>query len=230
MSEVYLIDFVVILIILIPALVAFNRGFVKTAMGFLPVPVAIFCSYKFTPAISEFVRGTSFYENLRTKIMSSLALEEIISKNANQTDIINSIRLPEFLKTSLLENNNSVVHEILDVSGIKEYISGFLANICINVLVVILIFIAVLLIGKIVLSLLDLFAKLPVISFFNRTAGLLVGILQGLVIVWLLGLIVTYFFYRPEYADFFNQLYQTKVASYLYENNMLLFLVLKIFT
>ena len=35
---------------------------------------------------------------------------------------------PEILKQALINNNNSVIYDILDVNGIEDYIAGYIAN------------------------------------------------------------------------------------------------------
>ena len=147
-----------------------------------------------------------------------------------QTQIIESMPLPEFLKTTLLENNNPVIYQLLDVEGVKEYIAGFLANICINILSVVLAFVLIYLAVRIVLNALHLFSKLPVLSFFNHFMGFLVGAVRGLFVVWMGGMVLTFLQCNGKAASVFEALGTTMIADFLYENNVLLHLILTIFT
>ncbi|MBQ8624476.1 MAG: CvpA family protein, partial [Oscillospiraceae bacterium] len=81
-----------------------------------------------------------------------------------------------------------------------------------------------------VLNALHLFAKLPVLSFFNHFMGFLVGGAKGLCFVWLGCIILTFFQCGAKFEALFAALENTFVANILYENNILLYLILTIFT
>ena len=146
-----------------------------------------------------------------------------------QTDIIQSMHLPDFLKESLVENNNPVIYHLLDVESLQSYIAGFLANICINIISVLLVFIVVWLAVKFVLKALNLISKLPVLNFFNRVCGFLVGLLKGLCVTWLICFVLTFFQCNSAFDFFFDALNLTHVALPLYENNILMYFILTIF-
>ena len=225
-------DLFVIAVILIFALLAFRKGFVMACFGFLPTWVALFGTYKLYPFASKSLRGTRLYLSMRDTIFQWLDLENVISDAAvdTQTKLIEGLKLPEFLKNALIDNNNSVVYQVLDVNKIQDYIAGYISNICINILTMILIFIVLWIAVKAILAALNLMAKLPVLSFFNRGCGLLIGAAEGVVVLWILGIALTFFYYNPKFIWLIEMLEQSKIALALYENNFLLFMILKIFT
>ncbi|MBR2593021.1 MAG: CvpA family protein [Firmicutes bacterium] len=224
-------DIIFLLIIVVPAVVGLIRGFVKTALGFLPIPIAIIGTYFIAPPVCSWARGTRFYEILYEKISTSFKFEGVLNVYgaANATEYVNNMRIPQFLKTALLNNDNSVVKGILGTTDVHSYISGFLANICMNVIVVIIIFVVILIICYIILALLDMLSNLPVLSFFSRFFGMIVGAIQGLAIIWILGIILTYFTVNPN-SGLMTLISQTQLASFLFENNLLLFLIINVFT
>ena len=62
------------------------------------------------------------------------------------------MNIPEFLKSALLENNNSVVHSLFETEKLQDYIASYFANICLNVISVVLVAVAFYIVMKLFLS------------------------------------------------------------------------------
>ena len=152
-----------------------------------------------------------------------MGLDSAIEQGASQaqTELIEAMPLPEFLKEALMENNNPVIYQLLDVDGIKEYIAGFLANVCLNILSVVLAFLLIYIVVSVVLNALHLFSKLPGLGFLNRFSGFLVGGVKGMCFVWLGFIVLTFFQCRGVFDSFFVTLEGTILANILYENTAL---------
>jgi len=225
------IDIAVIVIILGMGFISYWKGFVRACLGLLPAVGAIAGAYFIYPHLSKFLRGSFVYTKIMDSVQSKLGLETILDNSiySTQSDIINSLNAPEFLKDALINNNNSVVYDILDVSGIEEYISGYIANISVNILSMVTAFLAFFIIIKLLIRALDVVSDLPVLSFFNKSCGFAVGILKGTVFIWITGIVLTFFYYNETFAKFFELLSDSKLALFMYENNFLLFMILKIF-
>ena len=227
----YILDILVLVLVVGTAVRAYRKGFVRAALNFLPMVAALAATRFLTPTVSELLRKTPFFDALTNTVGNGLHLENAIGDAAmqTQTDIIQSMHLPDFLKESLVENNNPVIYHLLDVESLQSYIAGFLANICINIISVLLVFIVVWLAVKFVLKALNLISKLPVLNFFNRVCGFLVGLLKGLCVTWLICFVQTFFQCNSAFDFFFDALNLTHVALPLYENNILMYFILTIF-
>lgn len=227
----YILDIVALVLVVGTAVQAYRKGFVRAALNFLPMVAALAATRFLTPMVSELLRKTPFFDALTNTVGNGLHLENAIGDAAmqTQTDIIQSMHLPDFLKESLVENNNPVIYHLLDVESLQSYIAGFLANICINIISVLLVFIVVWLAVKFVLKALNLISKLPVLNFFNRACGFLVGLLKGLCVTWLICFVLTFFQCNSAFDFFFDALNLTHVALPLYENNILMYFILTIF-
>ncbi|AMJ39969.1 CvpA family protein [Anaerotignum propionicum] len=227
-----LLDAAVIILILVFAGIGYHKGFVMEALSFLPMLAAMIAVKFLTPVMGVLLRKTPFFGTLANSIGKSMQLDTVIGNAAmhTQTEIIQNMHLPDFLKDALLENNNPVIYNLLDVQGLKEYIAGFLANVCINIVSVIIVFVVVLFLARFLLKALNLVSKLPILNFFNRSCGLLVGGIKGLFWIWLIAMGITFLQCNDKMLSFFQVLNQSVIALFLYENNILLFLILKIFT
>lgn len=228
----FILDLIVIAVILWCAAAAWRKGFIRAAFGFLPMFLAVVGMRFISPYIGIFLRGTPLFASLAESISKSMGLEQMISESAmqTQTEIIEGMKLPVFLKEALLENNNPVIYQLLDVEKLQDYIAGFLANTCINVVSVVLAFALIYIVVTVILNALHLFSKLPVLHFFNRMSGFLIGALKGLFFVWMGCIVLTYFQCSAKFEGLFSALEAASVANFLYENNILLYLILTIFT
>lgn len=228
----YLLDILTLAVVVGCAAAAFRKGFVMAALGFLPMLAALVGVRFLSPFVSRFLRGTPLFGSLAESIRGSMKLDEIIGESAmrTQTEIIEGMHLPEFLRDALLENNNPVIYSLLDVEGLQEYIAGFLANICINAVGVMLAFLLIFVGVRLLLNALNLISRLPVLNFFNRFCGLVVGAAKGLSIVWVVCTVLTFFQCSAKFAGLFAALDASHAAKLAYENNILLYLLLTIFT
>ena len=228
----YLLDGLVLAVLLFCGIQSFRKGFLMATLSFLPYLLASLMTIALTPYTATFLRGTALYGTLSDAIADKVTIGSTLtdSINAGSREIIESLQLPSFLKESLLANHNSVTYEVLDVSGIDGYISGFLANICINIISVVLTVLVVFVAGKFVLAALHIISEMPILSTFNRSLGFGVGLLKGTVVLWVIFTIMVYLRCWEKLPQVVDAMEETKIAHYFYENNMLLNVVLKIFT
>ena len=227
-----ILDAAVLAVILGCAVAAWRKGFLRAAFGFLPMLAALVGTRAASPYVGRFLRETVLFDSLSGSIRDSMGLDAAIKEGAmqTQTEIIEAMPLPDFLKEALLENNNPVVYQLLDADSLKEYIAGFLANVCLNILSVVLAFLLIYIAVTVVLNALHLFSKLPVLSFFNHFMGFLIGGIKGVFFVWLGFVVLTFFQCRADLNGVFSAMEMTYVANILYENNILQQLILTIFT
>lgn len=196
-------DYLFIGIIILCSLIALSRGLIKTIFSFFSLIIAVLLAYTLYPKISSILfKYTSLYKSLIGKIIKELNLK-LLAQNTvsphDQIDMIKKLKIPNFIKISLVENNNSEVYKVLKATGIEEYIGGAVATIVINALAFLLVFILSILIVKIISHSLDIVSKLPVIHQLNKIGGFFVGFVQGIIIVWIVCIALTVFIsFKPN--------------------------------
>ena len=123
----YILDLIVMIVIVGSGIIAYRKGFVTAALHFLPMVVGLIATKLLTPTVSQLLRKTPFFDSLSTKISDNLQLDAVVGDAAmqTQTEIINNMKLPDFLKDTLLENNNPVIYNLLDVESLQNYVAGF---------------------------------------------------------------------------------------------------------
>ncbi len=113
------------------------------------------------------------------------------SKN-EQISLINELELPDFLRQTLLDGNNTEHYRELGVSTVYRYIAKSAATIGVNIVAGILTFIVLRLLFVIVNILVGgLLKALPIVGAVDKTVGALFGALMGLLVVWLLMFILS---------------------------------------
>ena len=180
---------VVLLILVIFTMHSYRRGFVKSALSMTLFLITIFLANIVNPHVTEFImENTTMYENIKGQCMEIYTPEkqQSISMAGSDEDIINSYPIAEILKEKIIKDNNPEIYEMLDVDKIEEYIAAYIAKTIISSASYVITFILVSIFLRMVMVALDIITKIPVLKEINQMVGAVLGLAQGLIIVWLL--------------------------------------------
>lgn len=224
------IDAAVLIIIAVFALVNARKGLAGALLRFMPTLLGIFLSWKMSSGVIKFVRETALFSFISDKIEGGLNHENILPDMtmSAQNEIISGMDVPDFIKDALITNNNSVVYKIFDAGTLQDYIAGFLTNVLVSVAVVVLLYFIGLAAGRLILKLFNMANDIPVLGFFSRLGGFIVGLAKGLCVIWVIGIIITFFCFEPWAAGLMTAIEESTAAGWLYRNNILLYVVLRI--
>ena len=158
-----------------------KKGFIIFALRGCYKLISIGGSYIIYPFITTLMRTTPIFDMVSNVVKKSLNLQNVASSTQQQQiDAINSLSVPQPIKTMLLDNNNSVVHGLLNVqNGVADYISRYIANIILNICVGIIVYFIFSFVLRTIMKLGRFISKLPIISTFNAIAGGALGIVGG---------------------------------------------------
>ncbi|MGB4661632.1 MAG: CvpA family protein, partial [Mobilitalea sp.] len=199
-------------------------GFVKKVFSLCFMIVAVILTIWINPYVNDFMRGNDQISgSISTKVETVFHLENEKEADVSvQTEQIEGLSLPQSIKDSLVKNNTADVYEALSINSFKEYVTTYLSGIIINALAFIITFLVILIALWIVSIALDLISKLPLINQINKTAGLLAGIVHGLVIIWLFCILVTVFGGTEFGQKALQMIGESQLLSFIYNNNFLL--------
>ena len=200
-------DVVLVVLVGIFAFAGWKSGFVKMSFRLLSFLAAIVLAWLFYPTVTAFLRTTPLYDTLFSALGGSAA-DPAAAPNAALT--------PDFLLDAM--NQGIQTFE----NGAAEYLALLLLNILSFLLVLIAAKLILILAGRI----LHLFASLPVIGFFNRLAGLVLGLLEGFLVACILLALIWGIAPLRENTYLNYAIEQSSAAKVLYLNNPLLRLVL----
>lgn len=217
---------VVIVILAGFALKGRQVGFIKTVFAIFSIVIALVVSIGVSPYISKTLQNNEkFYNYVNDKISDGLHLQEKYDKNteeSKETEAIEALTLPSSIKNELIENNNTEVYKALAIKSFNGYVSGYLTVIAINALAFLVTYMVIQIVLFVLSRVLDIISKLPILNGLNKTAGLIVGLFQGLVVIWLLCIVLTAFSTSKFGQELFKLINESDILSSIYNNNLLL--------
>lgn len=224
------ISIAMILVCIITAISGYRRGFTKTVVSMISFLIIILLVSILNPLISGVVNQyTDLDEKTEQYCMEILSerLEGETEPGRNeQISLIENLPVPKQIKSELVENNNNVIYEILGATGFFDYIVSFLAKIILRAVV----FLASVLLAWIIVKIVGLcingVAHMPGISFFNRIAGFALGLVKGLLVIWIFFLIITICSGTALGGYLIGQIQQDPIAEIIYQKNPLVWLLI----
>jgi Colicin V production protein. len=220
---------IVVAILAIFALKGRKDGFIKTIFSICSLLLALVLAYNVQPYVSKALQNNDKVKGYVTEKMDDAIhlnkkekAKHIDKGVTGQNNIINSLHLPKSLKKSLVDNNNSEVYKAFAVHSFKDYISNYLALMVINAFSFVVVFVLVWVILFLISTTLNVLSHLPLINGLNKTAGLLVGLLKGLGVVWVLCIVLTVFSSTKIGQTLYGYINSSFLLSSIYDNNILL--------
>lgn len=198
-------------------------GFIRTIFSLVSMILAVILTMWISPYLKDFLKNNDkIIDGLTVKIekMLPFSTEEVLEKG--QDSLIDEMKLPQFLKKSLKQNNTLEKQKELAANSFEEYISRYLADIIINALSFVLTYSIISLVLWLICSALNIISKLPVLNSMNKAEGLLAGCVQGLFWVWLLFILLTVFGSTSIGQKTMEMIGESEILSIIYNNNILL--------
>lgn len=216
----------VLLVLCLCMVHGYRKGFIKIIISFLSIVLTVWLVSVVTPYISSYlVENTEIYQGVRNQVSEVFAEDNARYDNTvakNQVMTINSYQIPDIMKETLIQNNNESVYDSLMVSVFEDYISSFIGRVVLNVLAFVCTFLMITIFLRMTFFSLEFIGNLPVVKGINRIAGLFLGLVQGLAVVWIGFLAATVFAGNELGARFFDLVGQSAFLSILYNSNIFL--------
>ncbi len=194
------IDIVVVVIIAFFSAWGYKRGFVKSIVGILSLATSFILAWLMYPIISQLLETfgvkTAIYESIQN------VLYENMQNNSIET-------LPKFLQNAVIQGQQGIVDSA--ALGAAKMVLDIASFIVVLILSRVIIWIAK--------KLLIVVSQMPIISFFNRVAGLMLGAIEGVMIVFILFTVVFAISPLRDNVGIVEAINTSTVAKSLYEAN-----------
>lgn len=234
-----------ILILALNIVLGYKEGFVKAAYSLVSWILVLVLTTCLTPLATDWVMNhTSIpagiegyvYEqiekNAEEKQQEIQAQQEVQATEGLEVLEQYGIMLPEPILDKLEEvqeelNIKESLESITDSAVSPVYktlattITAIVVKGVVSVVVLILAMIAVFIIG----AMLDIVSKLPVIDTANKTLGIAAGAIKGMIIIWLLLAVLSFFSVTEIGQTLLAWIYESPILIWVYENNPLLSLL-----
>jgi len=201
-----------------------ERGFIRTVFTFFSTIIAIILTLWISPYVSKWINNNDQIMGfVNEKVHETFFSGNNIGNNTSaEVEYIENMSLPNLMKEILIENNTSDVYTVMAADSFNEYVANLISVFLVNVGTFLIVIIIVKILLYIIGASLDLIGKLPVLSGLNRVAGLLAGLVQGIMVVWI-GFIVITLFINNEYGQvLMAQINDSHILSTIYNNNLIL--------
>lgn len=231
------------------AIAGFQKGFVRKLASMLSLVLSVALVSFALPYVTQFLKdSTPVYDYIADKsekIVSEQIAEMIAAEGADQAQtnqyltgnasldrsdqvmVIDGLPIPETLKDMLLDYNNAEGYANFQVSTFQDYVTQFLATMIMNVVSFLAAVILVQLILWAVIGALDILAHIPVVNTVNRLAGLLLGLLQALVCIWIFFLVLSMLSGTEAGYYLLSMVQESEILCRLYDSNLFLRIVLQ---
>lgn len=198
------------------------RGLVRMIMSFAAVLLALFIVSIIYEPLEQIVRSqTTIYESIEAGIGKFVG--EGAGSIANGTqELLNSLKLPELLKESLLRADTSVNYQSMGVSDAAGYVTTWLTELVFSTLTYVGAFILVRFVLWIVTVILSVIVKLPGLKQLNSFAGVVLSLGMAIVLLWIGCLIVTAGAASPWGQEAMRLIEESTLLSTIYNYNYLL--------
>lgn len=211
----------------------YRRGFIKEVVSMFFVVLSIALVWVINPYVNEFLKdNTPLYQVVQSSskefVETKLGGEKAMGQQ-EQSSLIEDLGLPSFLTDGLAENNNASVYEYLSVNTFADYVADYLAVAVVNGVSFFLSFVLATLLIRMVTYALDIISKLPVLNGINKLTGALVGLLKGLIFVWIALLLLTVFCNTELGRQGLKLVENDYILSLLYENDVFVNIFMSIF-
>ncbi len=220
------------LLIVVIGIIIFNgwrgkrKGFIKAVFTIFSTIIAIVITLWISPYITKMLQNNDNIMNfVNTKVEELTMPDDSVDKKTEEVQYIEELPVPLLIKSILSENNNSDVYSVLSVNNFGSYVNNVLSVFLINIGAFLFIFIMVKIILHIISTTLDLVSSLPILSGINSIAGLLVGLVYGIIVVWVGFTVITLFanYEFPQYL--ITQINESELLSSLYNYNVILIIL-----
>lgn len=214
---------VVLGILIVNAFIGRKAGFIKTAFSLCSMIVAIILTVWISPTVNDLMKDNDKIHGYISEKVEKIVNDEVEEKKEDSTkQVVDQLPLPRSLKESLAKTIETKDGGIIPTDKLKDYIAEYLVNMIIKSLSFIVTFVAILILLWIVCFALNIISKLPILNSVNKTAGLLAGLIHGLVVVWVFFLLINVFGGTGLGQDALKMIEESVFLSLLYDNNLLL--------
>lgn len=225
MEMALLIGVVVFLVVMFG--VGYKKGFVKIVFSLAVTILAFVLAVLLVGPFESYIKNSTpvydkIHEQMTEYIEKYVSKEMDVASTELQKEAIQELKLPSAIKDKLIDGNTVDEKLTMGVDTFAEYLATSLTDILVEAFSVILLFLCIKLVLRIVVSLVDLISKLPVVNGINKSLGGVVGVVEGVFIIWLVCLLLTAISGTEIGQQIFSAISTNKILNFVYNNNLIL--------
>lgn len=217
-------------ILLLCGLIGYKRGLIKSAVSAMGIVGAILIANLINPYVKTVLcEHTQVREAVRQKVEENLNtnFEHKMDSVYEKEDYLEQTDLPEIVK-NYIRSNADINKKQIDLSDYINSVTDYLTDVVMNGISYVATATVLLLIVIIALALSEILSGVPIVGGLDKAGGLIFGLVQAFVIIWLLMLVVTFMSAFDWGAQMMDMIQKSDVLSSLYNKNIFLKIVIDI--
>ena len=209
----WIVDLIIVLILLLCLFLGYKRGLAKCIIKILSFIIAIIVAFVFYKPVSNLIiDNTEIDDNIRNSIT------QIIQKDVEEEG---EVKEDTNLPTSMIEHINKEIKN--NVENTKETVVNNVANEVAATSVNVISWLGLFILTKLVLFIVSLLTsaltELPILKQIDKIGGVIYGILEAGVIVFVAFAIISYISPMIENTGLVKTINKSIIGSVLYNNN-----------
>ena len=217
----WIVDLIIILIFAIFIFLGYKRGLTGSILKILSFVIALVISFILFKPVSNFIINNTLIDE---KIEESIV--KIVEKDSDEKGKIEEEKTD--LPQSMVNYINNSIENAADGAKktIVENASKDITNAIINIGSAILVFIIARIILLFIKGIANFITELPVIKQIDKAGGIVYGVLESLIIIFIIFAIFTLISPLIEETGFLTAINKSVIGGFMYNNNLLLKIIL----
>lgn len=208
-------------------LYGYKRGMIRLLISLVTTVVAFLISIILLEPCEMFIKNnTPVYDKIKeqmTEYTDKYVTSELdFSTREKQKETIEQLNLPKAIQDKLLEDNMTDEKLTMNVDTINDYIATSLTDITVSALAMFVLFVITKMILRIIISLLNVISRLPIIHEMNKLLGSAVGLVEGIFVIWVLCLFVTFMSGTHTGEMIMSAISSNSILSFIYNSNIIM--------
>lgn len=208
-------------------LYGYRKGMIRLLLSLVATVVAFIISMMLLEPCETFIKNnTPAYDKIKeqmTEYADKYVSSEIdFSSEEKQKETIEKLNLPKAIQDKLLEDNTIDEKLTMNVDTFNDYIATSLTDITVRALAMFVLFIITKMILRIIISLLNVISRLPIIHEMNKLLGSAVGLVEGIFVIWVLCLLVTFMSGTHTGEMIMSAISSNSILSFIYNTNIIM--------
>ncbi len=220
----FIVDILIVAIIIICVFLGYKKGLVRVAVNILGFFIALLIALILYSPISNFIiNNTPIQPTLKEAISGTVATYVIGTDNNEESEKQTEDNSPKVMTDYI---NGFIEKEKQQVENTEKDIINNVSETVANNLIKIAVGIIVFILAKTILIFVKVLAKfishLPIIGQFNKIGGAIYGVLQGLLIVYIVFAILSVFAPTMENSGILEAINSSTIGNRMYNDNLIL--------
>ena len=220
----FIIDIIILAIMIICIFLGYKKGLIGVAVNIVGFFIALIIAFILYTPISNFIINNTTIQPTLKEAISGMVTPYVINEDKNEAvnkeEEDNSPKVMTDYINGFIEKEKQQVEQTEKdiINKVSEKVANNLIKIAVGILVFIVAKIALLFVKVLA----KFVSKLPIIGQFNKLGGAIYGVLQGLLVVYILLAILSVFAPTMKNPGVLEAINSSMIGKMMYNNNIIL--------